>query len=321
MSGYACQLCGQGARVLDYGESRARGREAIRGIRCDRCGEYYITPQAELELQYYSGDPGDKAMLSGVTRERSEQDSLITICSSSYKPSGEEPVGFRIDEVLGALVPRSIPERIDRGLLNLARKSRHPGDPVFVSAEHDWPLLFAEHPETLRFMLNHMVQSGFLDQVTGFDQGGGSYRLTVRGWERIEQLRQVRAESRQAFVAMWFDPGLNEAWEKGLKPAIEDAGYSPVRVDLAQFNEKIDDYIVAQIRRSRFLVVEVTGHRQAVYFEAGFAMGLGLPVIFTCRKDHLQKCNFDTRQYNHIVWESPEDLREKLKNRIDATIV
>jgi len=60
--------------------------------------------------------------------------------------------------------------------------------------------------------------------------------------------------------------------------------------------------------------------RGGVYFEAGFAMGLGIPVIWTVRKDQIEQVHFDTRQYNHIVYDSPEDLKQKLCNRIRATI-
>jgi len=49
-------------------------------------------------------------------------------------------------------------------------------------------------------------------------------------------------------------------------------------------------------------------------------MGLGRPVIFTCSEKDIDKAHFDTRQYNHITWTDPADLREKLKNRIEATI-
>ena len=55
-------------------------------------------------------------------------------------------------------------------------------------------------------------------------------------------------------------------------------------------------------------------------FEAGLAMGLGIPVIFTCRHDMLDKLHFDTRQYNHIVWTGPEDLNERLRLRIEGRI-
>ena len=63
-----------------------------------------------------------------------------------------------------------------------------------------------------------------------------------------------------------------------------------------------------------------TRARGGVYYEAGFAHGLNIPVIFSCRKDLIKKIHFDTRQYNHIEWTEPEELREKLKNRIAAQI-
>jgi len=67
-------------------------------------------------------------------------------------------------------------------------------------------------------------------------------------------------------------------------------------------------------------VCDFTGHRGSVYFEAGFAMGLGKPIIWSCRKDYFKDCQFDTRQYNHIEWENAEELYKKLLNRIQATI-
>jgi len=312
-----CALCGQAAKLLNPG---TYGRKLVNRVACETCGEYFITVEAEAEVRNPDWDASKRAMLSGVTRERSEQDSPIVICSSAYEPTGD-PVGIRIDEILAALVPHTIPERIDRALQNLARRSRHPGDEVEVDRSRDWPLFFAENDDALDFTLQHMIEAGLINKPLTDLKGGGAFALTVKGWDRIEGLRHVRPETRQAFIAMWFDPQLDDAYEKGLGPAIKDAGYKPMRVDMTQFNERIDDRIIAEIRRSRFLVADVTEHRQPVYFEAGFAMGLGLPVIFTCRSDHIGACNFDTRQYNHIVWESPEDLKEKLKNRIDATIV
>jgi nucleoside 2-deoxyribosyltransferase len=67
-------------------------------------------------------------------------------------------------------------------------------------------------------------------------------------------------------------------------------------------------------------VADFTGHRGGVYYEAGFALGLGRPVIWTCHKDHLTQAHFDTRQYNHIEWSDSRELRERLRNRILATI-
>jgi hypothetical protein len=60
--------------------------------------------------------------------------------------------------------------------------------------------------------------------------------------------------------------------------------------------------------------------RGGVYFESGFAFGLNIPVIWTCRSDCISDLHFDTRQFNHIAWEDSDDLRVKLTNRIGAVI-
>lgn len=77
---------------------------------------------------------------------------------------------------------------------------------------------------------------------------------------------------------------------------------------------------VLQIRRSKFLVADFTVQRGGVYFEAGFAYGLGIPVIWSCKKTDLVNLHFDIRQYNFIDWKTPEELCERLCTRILATI-
>ena len=123
---------------------------------------------------------------------------------------------------------------------------------------------------------------------------------------------------------MWFDESMDEVWEEGFRPAIRDAGYEGVRIDRKEHLSKIDDEIIAEIRRARFLVADFTqgetGPRGGVYYEAGFAHGLNIPVVFTCRKDALEKIHFDTRQYPHIVWETPGELRDSLAKRISAVL-
>ena len=123
---------------------------------------------------------------------------------------------------------------------------------------------------------------------------------------------------------MWFDDSMNEAWDRGMAPAVRDAGYDPVRIDQREHVNKINDEIIAELRRARFVVSDFThgdaGARGGVYYEAGFAHGLAIPVIFTCHETSLRDVHFDTRQYNHIVWKSPEELRSRLTSRIAAVI-
>lgn len=148
--------------------------------------------------------------------------------------------------------------------------------------------------------------------------------LLPSGYAHLADIRGIGSGGTQAFVAMWFDELMHPAYENGIAPAIRDAGYEPLRVDKKEHNNKIDDEIVAEIRRSCFVVADFTqgksGARGGVYYEAGYAHGLNVPVIFTCREDAIDRVHFDTRQYNHITWKDPEQLRERLAQRISATI-
>ena len=121
---------------------------------------------------------------------------------------------------------------------------------------------------------------------------------------------------------MWFDDSMDDVYLKGIKPILENLGFNPINMKFLDHNGKIDDKIIAEIRKSRLLIADVTDRRHSVLFEAGFAYGLKKPVIWTCKKSYFKyiKQIFDTRQYNHIIWDSIEDLKEQLNNRIEATI-
>ena len=171
------------------------------------------------------------------------------------------------------------------------------------------------------FLVDFLVDQGWLKPLGMMNFIGGT--VTLQGYARIADM-QHSVDSSQAFVAMWFDPSLADLYSSGIEPAVRAAGYKPLRIDQKPDANKIDDEIIAEIRRSRFVVADCThgddGARGGVYYEAGFAYGLNIPVIFTCRQDMFDKIHFDTRQYNHIGWAEPEDLVEPLKNRILARI-
>lgn len=147
--------------------------------------------------------------------------------------------------------------------------------------------------------------------------------VSVENLIKIEEM-QAANPGRTCFVAMWFDAGMNEIFDQAIAPAIADNGFDAIRIDRLSHNNKIDDEIIAEIRRAHFVVADFTcgtgGARGGVYYEAGFAAGLGKPVIFSVNGNDLAQVHFDTRQFNHIVWNTPEELRSGLHNRIAATI-
>ena len=83
----------------------------------------------------------------------------------------------------------------------------------------------------------------------------------------------------------------------------------------------IGDEIISQIRRSKFLIADFTGLRGGVNFEAGHAMGRGLPVFWTCRRDDLDKLHFGirsstSRRRNRSPWKSARPLTNAVEGRM-----
>jgi len=184
------------------------------------------------------------------------------------------------------------------------------------------------------WLLDEMIDAGLIKPADTSKVGKTKNILTIQGLNRLET-GGVPLASKTAFVAMWFGSKVTEAYEKGIKPAIEEAGYESVRIDEEEHINKIDDKIIAEIHRARFVVCDLTcglvknskGQdtaiaRGSVYYEAGFAKGLDTPVIWTCREDLIGQAHFDVRQYNMISWKKGEEeaLRDALVNRIRAVI-
>ena len=144
--------------------------------------------------------------------------------------------------------------------------------------------------------------------------------LSVEGFESLEAIDEKTDDSVQAFIAMWFDTSLYEVCDNGFEPAIKSAGYRPMIIRKKAILGKIDEEIITEINNSKFLVADFTQNgkeaRGSVYYEAGYALGRNIPVVFTCREDCIRELHFDTRQYAHIVWTTTEDLRGKLEGRI-----
>lgn len=294
-------------------ESRVDSARDTLSYHCPACGEIILTDQALREVTQRFQDR--RYLLSGFTRERTERGLEPIIISSSNIE----------DLVRSANKPKNVAEKLNHVMLYLERKSEHPGKTVTVVAEKDYPIAYAKNADELLYLLRQLDSLKWIDplQVTGEVGGYKQYGvlLTVDGWNQLAELYRYHQISDQVFVAMWFTSETERAYREGIEKAIRASGFRPLRVDKLEHNNKICDLIIAEIRKSAFLVADFTGHRGGVYFEAGFALGLGIPVIWLCRKDQIDQAHFDTRQYNHIVWENEMDLYHKLLNRINATII
>lgn len=289
-----CPICNESMTFVSNGD--------ITEVICGRCGRYNVKQSAApLLLKPSSLQPRQKANLSGWLYENQ----IYEINDTNFQSVTE-------------MRTPSFHERADKLLIAIDKNTKHIGE--FVGLTTAWlTWTWSLNNDELTEILNYLRSSPpRLEQFPGLER----YKIAPEGWKRIEELKKVGCDSLQGFVAMWFDSTMQGIYDDAIAKAILDAGYKPHRVDQRQYNDKIDDEIIAQIRRSRFVVADFTRHRGGVYYEAGFAKGLGLEVFWTCEESDLPNLHFDIRQYNCIAWKKNDldDFRKKLTNRIERVL-
>lgn len=146
--------------------------------------------------------------------------------------------------------------------------------------------------------------------------------LTLGGWEKYEAEKRDEFAGNYGFIAMKFgDPVLDGFVRDVVKPAVKAAtGCDLVDMrDVAQAGI-IDDIMRVQIRDSKFVIADLTHDNYGAYWEAGYAEGLGKPVIYICeeKKFREQPPHFDTNHCTTVPWSA--DDGERFREALTATL-
>jgi hypothetical protein len=303
-----CWICGLHANAYHWNMDN----EAIT-VDCRICGRYRASHEA-------------RGIANGSDR------ALLPYLAAHIRQSAAEgkfEVTTDWPEQARAHANSTLPQKI-RLLLEWIAKRTGIAKHIEIDLELLAPFIDAVDWHEVNFLLDHLEGSGFVstrridvpsrDRAPDSPGQRKSVVMTVSGWQAVSPVAGTGIVG-TCFIAMSFARDLDDAYDRGMVPAIkEDCGFNVIRVDRVEHNDDITDRILAGIRGAQFVVADFTGQRQGVYFEAGFAAGLGRVVIWTCRADEIDNLHFDTRQRNHIVWTGPADLREKLAQRIRATV-
>lgn len=325
-----CMFCGKECQF--HRDADIRG--GIDFYDCPSCGRYIFSYLSKMEMDGIIKE--NKHLISGHLYE-----------FNRGKTDYRDLCGDAIKQLLkDGRVPQTNKQRIERFLLNLYKTDNTIGKTINVLApdtylsiigfdgsdihKEDISMSYAKDKEELYSMLKALVSLGYMTQTQQHYEY--YYSITPKGFERAEQLMSTQTDSTSVFVAMWFGDEVKSVYEEAIQPAIEECGYRAVRVDKIEHNNDITDEIVVGIKGSKFVVADLTGYRGGVYFEAGYAKGLGKELILSCRKDWFdgekdssgkwikEAVHFDLNHLNTIDWETPVELKMRLVNRINATV-
>ena len=300
-----CYVCGESARIFQTSKDFDFDLETVQ---CPVCGEYKIYRDLTHELDGL-GDAG--GFLSCATRQNWES------AQSGLKLSRENA-----EELAKQHSRTSVKANLDKLVAFLGSKIKRPSGRHRFKTAVDYPVIDVDGQEEFREYLKWLADAKIIEVVSETQEGYVDVKLTIESWKRLEPSRDPGGKPGTCFVAMWFDDAeTGAAYRDGIEPAVRSAGFTPIRIDEKEHNNQIADEIMAEIRGAQFTVADFTGDRAGVYYEAGFARGLGREVIYSCRNDWLGRCHFDTRGINHIVWTETAELKTKLENRIKVTII
>ena len=248
---------------------------------CPQCDLYEISRSADIGVQQF--DQASRAKLSAWVRENNPP--LISTDDADAVAALKRPsLTARADRMLRFLSTRfAVGQSFRFDTLSTNPPLQQQISPAGSPAAN--PLISVGWCTDLIeacYMLQRVLceEMGFLSLVG--DPDGPAYVVSPKGFLRLEQA--PNAVSSIGFCAMWFSEEVQPLYDKVIEPGIRDAGYEPLRIDSKEHNNKIDDEIVASIRSARFVVADYTGERGGVYYEAGFAHGLGLPVVFMAKE-------------------------------------
>lgn len=281
---------------------------------CQRCGDYAMTGTLAATIAHHiAGSVEVVSKISNYIRK--------------MQKAGTEPLLFD-DTVKFIKENTSIPnpsEQASSFILWLGDNLSSPGQMIKIHVLAHQSIMGAKTPEGFMLVLKYLFDEGFLEGTIHKTAPVASGTLSMKGWNYYESMKHGAASSRKAFMAMQYGEDiLDKVFKECFRPSVKATGYELIRLDESPKAGLIDDKLRVEIRTSRFLISDLTHGNPGAYWEAGFAEGLGKPVIYTCEKGKFEseKTHFDTNHHLTVLWKLSDlrDAAEQLKATIRATL-
>ena len=302
-----CPICGSAATGMHSGANAP-----IVNVSCPRCEEFAATWELHALRKEASCTRKQAAVASHAVRRMQRP--------GASRPLIDTATWTRIVENQDLPSPAAQAEHL---ILYLGNTLEGPGEMTELDASNHGALIGSLDHTGFLFVVHALRDQGMVEIIEGAD--GVSATLSFNGWQEYERLRRGVATGHKAFMAMSFhNADLRDIFLNHFKPAAQRAGFNLIRLDEEPRAGSIDDRLRVEIRASRFVVADLTDVNPGAYWEAGYAEGLGKPVIYTCdnRVWRDQGTHFDTSHFHTVIWDvdDPAAAGRQLLATIRATL-
>lgn len=127
----------------------------------------------------------------------------------------------------------------------------------------------------------------------------------------------------KCFIIQPFSEKYQKLYKDVYKPAIEEAGIEPYKVDDDPSVNVPIESIAQQIRNSSFCFAEISEDNPNVWYELGYAISSGLGFCIVCSKQKRDELPFDVRHLNVLFYDAdaPSDflnLQKQIVSRLKS---
>jgi hypothetical protein len=303
-----CPVCSQ--ELKETGTDKDRGN--IKQYHCYKCGKYELSRSSENKVKTASkSNPKVLAAFSYLIRRMQKKNEWPFLSVELVNKIINDPK-----------LPSPF-EQADNLILFLGDVVDSPGLEVSLDPARTVSIIGALNNGNLDFVVDSLMHQEIIYSKRTDAQK--PLALTFNGWKRYEELKRGEANSNKAFMAMPFgDPVLDDVYANCFKQAVKRTGLELMRVDEAPKAGLIDDRLRIEVLTSKILIAELTRGNQGAYWEAGYAEGLGKPVIYTCEREFFNSnsTHFDTNHHLTLIWNLDElpEAADNLVATIRATI-
>lgn len=306
----ACPICDFFSATVEQGPTQ----DSVK-VDCVHCGKFGLTTSLFASLPTHLQQRDAAPKLSHVVRKAHESGQYLLLDT------------YLAEAVFTNPLPRPR-EQADLLIQWLALNSPGPGEAVEISYDTHGAIVGAKSNAGFSLLVDYLLGSGLVSGPHETYLSGDSVALvalTFSGWDAYETLRLGGVTYRKAFMAMKFgDATLNSILNLTFKPAAKRAGFDLFKMDDRPMAGLIDDRMRVELRAADFVVADLTHDSPGAYWEAGFAEGLGKPVIYTCERSKFEakQTHFDTNHHLTIVWDiaNPDDSGRRFTETIRATL-
>jgi nucleoside 2-deoxyribosyltransferase len=288
----------------------------IWSIDCEACGRFRITSEARddfLSPNDTRATPLKRAALSHAIRGQQNQKPPVLLMSAWVERFFEESARLPTPAEQAANLVRFVGDMV-----------QETGEQMEQLPLGLYAIVGASNPLQAKKIVQGLIDSKLLTAKPRPDANaptGGGYiwvDLTLAGWQRYEQEKRGRFAGNYGFIALKFgdsilDPFLSNHVKPGIKTHI---GYDLIDMRDAAKAGIIDNLMREKIRDAAFVLVDLTHENSGAYWEAGYAEGLGKPVLYICERTKFveAKTHFDTNHLTTVLWEAdkPAEFIEQL---------